>query len=133
MNNEENVLFLCYNKALCEHLRNNYSQSNIDFYNIDAFACSYCKTGIADYKLLKNKITDDYLDGNFKYKHVIVDEGQDFGQSEIEEKYQIKSRTRLANINLGKVGRKLFPQAKYPIREKGIINRTPLYLSSKNL
>lgn len=54
-------------------------------------------------------------------------------QSEIEEKYQIKSRTRLANINLGKVGRKLFPQAKYPIREKGIINRTPLYLSSKNL
>lgn len=84
-NNEENVLFLCYNRALCEHLRNNYSHSNIDFYNIDAFACSYCKTGIADYKLLKNKITDDYLDGNFKYKHIIVDEGQDFGQTEIEE------------------------------------------------
>ncbi len=84
-NNGENVLFLCYNKALCEHLRKNYSHPNIDFYNIDAFACSYCKTGYADYKLLKNKITDDYIDGNFKYKHVIVDEGQDFGQSDIEE------------------------------------------------
>lgn len=83
-NNGEDVLFLCYNKALCEHLRNNYSHPNIDFYNIDAFACSYCKTGIADYKLLKDKITDDYLEGNFKYKHVIVDEGQDFGQTEIE-------------------------------------------------
>ena len=97
-NNEENVLFLCYNKALCEHLRNNYSQSNIDFYNIDAFACPYCKTGIADYKLLKNKITDDYLDGNFKYKHVIVDEGQDFGQSEIEEN-QILDTFEAAVVN----------------------------------
>lgn len=49
-------------------------------------------------------------------------------QSEIEEKYQIKSRTRLYNINTGKVGKKLFPQDTYPIR-KGIINRKPIYLS----
>lgn len=51
-------------------------------------------------------------------------------QSEIEIKYNIKSRTRLYNINNGKVGKKLFPQKKYPIR-KGIMNRIPEYL--KNL
>lgn len=53
-----------------------------------------------------------------------------FGKTQdyIEEKYQIKSRTRLYNINMGKVGRKLFPQDFYPI-QPGIINRIPLYLS----
>lgn len=50
-------------------------------------------------------------------------------QSEIEEKYHIKSRTRLAAINTGLVGRKWFPQNHYPIRE-GIVNREPVYLSS---
>lgn len=52
-------------------------------------------------------------------------------QTEIEEKYNIKSRTRLYNINTGKVGKKIAPQDKYPIRE-GIISRKPLYLT-KNL
>lgn len=50
-------------------------------------------------------------------------------QEEIEEKYQIKSRTRLYNINSGKVGSKLFPQEKYPIRP-GIKNQVPKYLSN---
>lgn len=48
-------------------------------------------------------------------------------QDEIERKYQIKSRTRLYDINNGKVGKKWFPQEKYPLR-KGIKNRKPLYL-----
>lgn len=48
-------------------------------------------------------------------------------QGEIEIKYKIKSRTRLYNINNGKVGNKLFPQEKYPIRES-IVNRVPTYL-----
>lgn len=48
-------------------------------------------------------------------------------QDEIERKYQIKSRTRLYDINNGKVGKKWFPQEKYPLRE-GIKNRKPLYL-----
>lgn len=48
-------------------------------------------------------------------------------QDEIEKKYQIKSRTRLYNINNGKVGKKWFPNETYPLR-KGIVNRKPLYL-----
>lgn len=48
-------------------------------------------------------------------------------QDEIERKYQIKSRTRLYDINNGKVGKKWFPQKSYPLRQ-GIVNRKPLYL-----
>lgn len=50
-------------------------------------------------------------------------------QEEIEYKYKIKSRTRLYYINTGRVGRKIFPQEKYPIRS-GIICRKPLYLQA---
>lgn len=50
-------------------------------------------------------------------------------QSEIEKKYQIKSRTRLYYINTGKVGKKIFPQKHYPIRP-GIICRKPIYLQT---
>lgn len=48
-------------------------------------------------------------------------------QDEIERKYLIKSRTRLYNINTGKVGKKIFPQENYPIRDN-IVSRKPLYL-----
>ncbi len=48
-------------------------------------------------------------------------------QTEIEEKYRIKSRTRLYNINTGRVGKKLFPQQNYPVRQ-GIVSRKPLWL-----
>ncbi len=49
-------------------------------------------------------------------------------QAEIEEKYQIRSRTTIYDINNGKTGSKNFPQSHYPIRS-GITNRIPLYLS----
>lgn len=48
-------------------------------------------------------------------------------QTEIEEKYKIKSRTRLHYINIGRVGKKFFPQQKYPVRQ-GIVCRKPLWL-----
>ena len=78
-----------------------------------------------DYPIRKLK-KDQYI-----IKCIIEDLKEDkLSQSEIEIKYSIKSRTRLYNINIGKVGRKLFPQEKYPIRDN-IINRKPEYL--KNL
>ena len=52
---------------------------------IDGFACKICKTQKADYKQASDKVIDMYLTGSFPYKHVIVDEGQDFGRDEIEE------------------------------------------------
>lgn len=83
--NNERVLFLCYNKNLCRYLRENYNNPNIDIYNIDAFACMYCESNTYNYKNLKEKIEEDFLNEVFPYKHIIIDEGQDFGQVEIEK------------------------------------------------
>ena len=81
----ERVLFLCYNAQLKDYLEKNYSNENIEFYTISGFACKLCSTAEADYEKLKNKLEDMYLSEQFPYKHVIVDEGQDFGMDDIEE------------------------------------------------
>lgn len=81
----EKTLFLCYNSALKEKLSAGNENSNIDFYTIDGLACRLCNTPKADYARLKDKLGDYYCFTNFPYTHVIVDEGQDFGQEEIEE------------------------------------------------
>ena len=81
----EKVLFLCYNSQLKDYLEKNYENENIDFYTISGFACKMCSTPEADFGKLKNKLEDMYLSEQFPYKHVIVDEGQDFGMDDIEE------------------------------------------------
>lgn len=83
--NGEKVLFLCYNRNLNNHLRNTYFHQNISFNSIYEFACNYCGTSIADFNLLKDKLEDAYISGNFPYRHIIIDEGQDFGLEDIEE------------------------------------------------
>ena len=86
---DERVLFLCYNRLLCNHLNNVYKKSarrtikkqfkNIDFMTISQLAKE--KTGnFKDYDGLLEWLLEclDNTD-EFGYKHVIVDEGQDFG------------------------------------------------------
>ena len=82
----QKVLFLCVNAMLRDDLAKRYPNENIDFYNISGFACKLCNTPKADYGKLKNKLEDMYLSESFPYQHVIVDEGQDFGKEDIEEK-----------------------------------------------
>lgn len=95
------------------------SQSQVERINKGEFR----KLENEDYPLRKMKI-DQYI-----IKNIIEDlKNNILTQSEIEEKYKIKARTRLYDINNGKIGRKLFPQEKYPIRN-GIVNRKPIYLS----
>lgn len=81
----EKVLFLCFNRKLCDFLRENYKYENVSFYTIDGFACSICGTQTADFDLLDSKLMELYVNEMFPYKHVIIDEGQDFGQERIEE------------------------------------------------
>ena len=96
----------------------NLSQSQIERINKGEFR----KIEDEDYPLRKMK-RDQWL-----ISQIIQDLKENIlTQDEIERKYQIKSRTRLYNINMGKVGKKWFPQETYPLR-KGIINRKPLYL-----
>ena len=40
----ENVLFLCYNSFLNEHLRESYPYKHVFYYTIDGLACKLCET-----------------------------------------------------------------------------------------
>ena len=81
----DKVLFLCFNTNLRDDLENKYKNDNIDFLTISKYACRECGTSVADYYKLKDRLEKYFFDGNFPYNHIIVDEGQDFGNSAIEE------------------------------------------------
>lgn len=81
----ERVLFLCYNIRLKQYLEENFKNSYIDFYTIDGYACRICNTDKPDYAQLCEKLIEISEAGTFRYKHIIVDEGQDFGIDSIEE------------------------------------------------
>ena len=49
----ENVLFLCYNSFLKEHLKNTYPYPYVNYYTIDGLACKICDTKKPDYNLFK--------------------------------------------------------------------------------
>lgn len=84
-NQGEDVLFLCFNNKLKNHLSENYTNDFISYYTIAGLACKLCNTSVPDYQKLKNVLEDYYLSENFPYNHVIIDEGQDFGVEDIEE------------------------------------------------
>ncbi|AMC93721.1 hypothetical protein AOC36_06910 [Erysipelothrix larvae] len=79
------VLFLCYNLNLKEYLKEMYSDPNISFYTIDGLACKMCNTKTPDYERFKTVLEDCYSNMNFPYRHIVIDEGQDFGRDSIEE------------------------------------------------
>ena len=81
----EKVLFLCFNVKLKEHLAESCVDKNIDFYTIAGLACKFCNTVTPDYDRLKEKLEAMYFNRSFPYRHVIVDEGQDFGMENIAE------------------------------------------------
>lgn len=82
----DQVLFLCFNRMLRDHLNKQYKEGNLkkDFVNVDFMtisALAYKITGsMNDLKSLEQWLEECYdKKENFPYKHVIVDEGQDFG------------------------------------------------------
>ncbi len=90
------VLFLCFNKFLCTALRedkelNPKKYENVDFYNIKKLVSTKIKSQYED------NIDDDevevYLDRyenyGWDYKHIIIDEAQDFKDEFIEKLYEI--------------------------------------------
>ena len=81
----EKVLYLCYNRYLKDYINDNNSNELIDYFTIDGFACSICQSPSPDYRLLKTKLESMFFNNAFPYKHIIIDEGQDFGQEDIEK------------------------------------------------
>ena len=83
--NGERVLFLCYNSRLRQFLEDNYKNDYIDFYTIPGYACKVCNTDTPNYSQLCEKLIEISEEQSFRYNHIIIDEGQDFGVEAIEE------------------------------------------------
>lgn len=92
----EKVLFLCFNRYLRDHLVRGYENDLIDFYTIDGLAAKMLGGRARKIEDLPNALTDAYLSNTFNYKHVIVDEGQDFGQDRLEESGVLQSLCDIA-------------------------------------
>lgn len=87
------VLFLCFNQFLRIYLQdlkadNQKAYENIDFYNLPQFVCSQLGITTVErediYQFLDN--FDSY---NWDYRHIVIDEGQDFNEIEIDKLYDI--------------------------------------------
>ena len=80
----DKVLFLCFNRNLMESLEKQHKDELplVDFYTLDAFGCKKCGVPLEQlsYYDLKDILETEIIEGKFEYKHIIVDEGQDFGK-----------------------------------------------------
>lgn len=92
----EKVLFLCFNADLHDYLEAHYHRvvsnhedyRNVDFFTIAGLAFKFCKIHKLEdinYHDLDDKLNELMASGDFPYQHIIVDEGQDFGRSEIDD------------------------------------------------
>ena len=82
--NGEPVLFLCFNNKLKEHLEKAYPYKGVSYFTIDGYACKLCKRTKPDFDELINILFEyDDAPNTFPYQHIIIDEGQDFGQERI--------------------------------------------------
>ena len=86
----EKVLFLCFNSQLKDYLSENFADENIEYSTIAGFACRLCHTPKPDYDALERLLMTMWENKSFPYRHVIVDEGQDFGSDDIAEVLETK-------------------------------------------
>jgi hypothetical protein len=96
------ILFLCFNRELKDHLSDVHGHHSIDYYTIDGYALKMTGQTDAGFQALEDVLTDLYLnDGDLGYDHVIIDEGQDFGQDRIEETRIIEILDEIMRKNNG--------------------------------
>ena len=93
----DKVLFLCYNRMLRDRLAEDYPYDNVEYRTLDSLACFLCNTSTADYEKLGRKL--NAIDCKFPWKHVIVDEGQDFGRENMEESNILSALRDVVVIN----------------------------------
>ena len=61
-------------------MESTYAYPNVEFYTIDGFASKICNTFTSDYDELETELYELFENDRFPYQHVVIDEGQDFGQ-----------------------------------------------------
>ncbi len=81
---DRKVLFLCFNKFLCSHLKKQYNYENVYYYNIHSLIAAYSNTSEdlseADKRV---DILEDISWDDLDFDDVVIDEGQDFHNREI--------------------------------------------------
>ena len=87
------VLFLCFNQFLRIYLQdlkneNPKKYENIDFYNLPQLACQKLKVPAVEREDVL-QFLENYDSYDWEYKHIIIDEGQDFHDGEIEKLYDV--------------------------------------------
>lgn len=112
----QEALFLCFNKYLKEYLEEAYGDelAGVKFYTIDGLACKLAgnegdfNNGRGNrFKILADYLSDVYAgmphEGKANYlrkagltANIIVDEGQDFGQEDIEENRILEALCQIA-------------------------------------
>ena len=97
--NNEKVLFLCFNAYLRDYLEQKFKHVNIDFMTISKYACKECDISVPDYAKLREKLELYFYGGNFPYDHIIIDEGQDFGIDEIKNNKILETFKIIADSN----------------------------------
>jgi ATP-dependent exoDNAse (exonuclease V) alpha subunit len=73
----DKVLFLCFNSLLAAHLAENHSSHNVKFINIHKLVSSETGEQYLKWDDIE-KFIENADDKQWPYKHIIVDEGQDF-------------------------------------------------------
>lgn len=87
LSEEDKVVFLCFNRLLVEFLRNQYSREleNVTFTNLNALAAKALRKDKIDEKDINYFLSNiENFSEVWDFKHIIIDEGQDFTDSSIE-------------------------------------------------
>lgn len=87
--NGDRVLFLCYNAELRDDVRDKLSEcETVDVKTLSELAGDYGASSPKEsgrFKYLGIVLEDMFQNNTFPYRHVVIDEGQDFGKPTIEE------------------------------------------------
>lgn len=82
---DENILFLCFNRLLLNYLIENYADEmpNVTFTSLNRLYAQAKGTEIAKEEEITDFLLEEYMD-NFEFRHVIIDEGQDFAADHLD-------------------------------------------------
>ena len=85
----QRTLFLCYNAELRDDVRERLSSyENVDVKTLSELAVDYGASSSKEsgrFKYLGKVLEGMFQNDEFPYRHVVIDEGQDFGRPSIEE------------------------------------------------
>ena len=92
----EPVLFLCFNRFLLDYLRETYGSNmpNVTFHNLlSLFASQIGRIDIGNGRTETVKAISNFLNKfdsyDWPYRHIVIDEGQDFAEEHLELLYMI--------------------------------------------